>query len=114
MIKKIVKYPLVSLLSLASMLLVLGGSIWAYAAILSNGSAPYILHFDDVNGITAVGGVWNLVFMGVLGILIVLLNFFLALELEARDKILGKMVAGLTLVIAILLFIGFVAILSVN
>ena len=41
-------------------------------------------------------------------------NFFVALELEARDKVLGKVTAGLTLVMAILLFLGFVAILSVN
>lgn len=82
--------------------------------MLARGSAPYILHFNDIDGITKVGGITNLILMGILGVFIVVLNFFIALELEARDKILGRMVAGLTLVMAILLFIGFVAILSVN
>jgi hypothetical protein len=114
MIKNILKYRLVSLLSLASMLFVLGGSIWAYVVLLGSGSSPYILHFNDIDGITRVGGIENLVLMGILGFFIVVINFFVALELEARDKILGKVVAGLTLVMAILLFLGFVAILSVN
>jgi hypothetical protein len=114
MIKKILKYRLISLLSLASLVLVLGGSIWAYSSILSSGSAPFILHFNDIDGITKVGGIGDLVGMGILGVVIVVIDFFIALELEARDKILGKMVAGVTLIMAILLFLGFVAILNVN
>jgi hypothetical protein len=114
MIKKILKFWVVSLLSLVSLLFVLGGAIWDYVAVLHSGAAPYILHFNDIDGITKVGGISNLVLMGILGVFIVVMNFFITLELEARDKILGKIVAALTLVLAILLFIGFVAILSVN
>ena len=114
LIKKITTYRLVSLLSLASLLFILGGAIWSYAVLLNSGSAPFILHFNDIDGITNVGTAWNLVFMGILGVLIVVMNFFMALELEARDKVLGKIVAAVTLAGAILLFMGFVAILSVN
>jgi hypothetical protein len=114
MIKKIIKYRLVSLLSLASLAFVLGGSIWAYASLLNSGVAPFILHFNDIDGITRVGGIENLVLMGILGVFMVVIDFFVALELEARDKVLGKIVASVTLVMAILLFLGFVAILNVN
>jgi hypothetical protein len=114
MVKNILKYRLVSLLSLASLLLVLGGAIWSWSALAGSGSSPFILHFNDIDGITNVGGLGNLVMMGILAIFIVILNFFVALELEARDKVLGKIVASVTLAMAILLFIGFVAILNVN
>ena len=44
----------------------------------------------------------------------VIVNFFLALELEARDWFLGKIVAAATLVLSVLIFIAFAAIISVN
>lgn len=114
MIKKILHYRVVSLLFFASMVLVLGGAIWAIVAMLQTGTAPYILHFNDIDGITNVGGIGNIVLMGILGALIVWIDFLIALELEARDNVLGKIVAAVTLILAVLLFLGFVAILNVN
>lgn len=107
-------YWVVSLLSLISLLFVLGGAIWDYASLLNSGSAPYILHFNDIDGITKVGGLENLVLMGILGVIIVLINFLIAIELESRDEILAKMVSVATLVVSILLFLSFIAILNVN
>ena len=114
MIKNIIRYRLVSVLSLASLLFVLGGAIWCIVVLVASGSSPFILHFNDIDGITVVGGIFNIIFMGLLGVFIVVMNFFVSLELEARDKVLGKIVAGTTLLMSILLFIGFVAILNVN
>jgi hypothetical protein len=114
MIKKIATYRFVSLMSLASFLFVAGGFFWAYAALRNVGPQPLILHFNDLDGITSVGSFTDLLLMGILGTAIVIINFFLALELEARDRVLGKIVVSMTLIIAILLFLGFAAILNVN
>jgi hypothetical protein len=113
-LKKIVKYWLVSLLSFASLAFVLGGAIWACVVLMKVSTGPFILHFNDIDGITTVGGMESLIFMGILGVAIVALNFFIALELELRNRVLGKVLASLTLVVSILLFLSFVAILNVN
>ena len=113
-IKQFIKYRLVSILSLISLAIVLGGAIWACGSLAASGTPPFILHFNDIDGITRVGTLRNLVWMGVLGVIMVIMNFFIAIALEERDKVLGKIVAAVTLAAVVLLFIGFVAILSVN
>jgi hypothetical protein len=83
--------------------------------VLNNASSgPLILHFNDTIGITAIGSFASLLLMGILGMVIVIVNFFVALGLEARDKVLGKIVAVMTLVLAVLLFLAFAAIIKVN
>jgi hypothetical protein len=117
MIKKIIKYRFVSLASLASLAFVVGGFFWAYGVLRSAigpHMEPLILHFNDLDGITVVGRFSDILLMGILGALMVIINFFIAMELEERDGVLGKIVATVTLVLAILLFLGFVAILNVN
>ena len=114
MIKKISKYRLVSLLSLASFLFVAGGFFWALGALRTAVSGPIILHFNDMHGITHIGNFGDIILMGILGIAIVILDFFVALDLESRDNVLGKIMAVITLVIAILLFLSFAAIINVN
>jgi hypothetical protein len=101
-------------MSLASLAFVLGGAIWCCVVLSRTGSGPLILHFNDIDGITTVGGEESLVFMACLGVVIVILNFFIALELEMRDKVLGKIIVAFTLAISVLLFLSFVAILNVN
>lgn len=114
MIQKILRHRAISLVSLASLLLAGGGFIWAYVALSKITGSPLVLHFDDIAGITSVGGSGSLVFMGALGLVIVLMNFAIALELEERDRFLGRMVTGITFVFAALLFISFAAIINVN
>jgi hypothetical protein len=114
MVKKIVQYRAVGALGAAAVLFALGGFAWAYGALSSASSGPYILHFNDMTGITSVGGVDTIISMGILGLVITVMNFFIALELEERDIFLGKVVAGGTLIFAALLFIAFAAILNVN
>lgn len=114
MIKNISKYRLVSLLSLASFAFAAGGFFWALGALGGASSGPFILHFNDMQGITSIGGFGDLLLMGVIGMAIVIVNFFVALALEARDAVLGKLVAAMTLAMVILLFLAFVAIIKVN
>jgi hypothetical protein len=114
MIKNITKYRLVSLLSLASLAFAAGGFFWALGALRDISSGPLILHFNDMQGITSIGTFDGVILMGILGIAIIVMNFFIALGLEARDRVLGKIVAAMTLVMAILLFLAFTAIIKVN
>ncbi len=99
---------------LAALGFVLGGWVAAGLALRGVGDAPLILHFDDLQGVTAVGGWQGLAAIGALGIIVVALNLAIALELDARDRFLGKFVAALTLFFAVLLFMGFLAIMNVN
>ncbi len=111
--KRFLKYKILGDIFLASLILVAGGTVWAYAS-LRNVSGPLILHFNNLSGINQIGDAGELVWIGATGILMVLVNFIIATELEARDWFLGKLLAGGTLLLAILLFIGFAAIISVN
>lgn len=113
MVEKIKKHALVSCLLIASAAFVLGGFAWALA-VLQKPSFSLALHFNDLQGITAVGGTGVIIFSGIFGIVVVLVNGGLALELEERNHFFGTLTAVLTLVFAILLFIAFAAILSVN
>jgi hypothetical protein len=112
--KKILRHKVVSLVSLGSLLLVAGGCAWAWTSLAGIAGSSLVLHFDDIDGITAVGGPGSLIFMGALGVVVVLLNFAIALELEERDRFLGKITTAMTFIFAVLLFIAFAAIINVN
>jgi hypothetical protein len=115
MFKKILTHKFISALSLVSCLLSLSGIAWAWVALGNVADAtPLVLHFNDMHGITHVGGFAMLAFMGIFGVVIAVANGFVAVALDERDAVLGKMVAVLTLVFSILLFIGFASIISVN
>jgi hypothetical protein len=114
MIKKISGHRLVSLLSLVSLLFVAGGFFWAIGSLSGGAPGPLILHFNDMQGITAIGDFNGLLLMGILGLIVVVINFFIALDLEVRDNVLGKIVATMTLVMAILLFLACASIIKVN
>ena len=120
MIGKIARHRSISIIFLLSFLLVVGGFFWAYgklsgeAMVWNEGAGPFILHFNLFDGITATGDFSGIVSMGVLGAVIVILNFFIGMALEERDRTLSLAFAGATLAMAILLFLSFVAILNVN
>ena len=114
MFKKITKSKGVSIVSLISFAFVTAGSLWAYFALRGVANGPLILHFDDLSGITAVGSSASITFMGLFGMVVVLMNFAIALELDARDRFLGKLTAAITLIFSILLFVAFIAIINVN
>ncbi len=100
----------------AALAFVLGGFSWALVALgaQSGGAGPFILHFNDIDGITQIGMAGDMALAGIFAVIAVVANFVIALELDARDRVMGKIMAAITLVAAILLFIACAAILSVN
>lgn len=102
------------MLNVLAVLFVLGGFFWAYFALAAAGPGPFILHFNDIDGITGIGGLGTIVFMGLFGLLVTLMNFAIALEFERHDAFFGKFLSALSLAFAVLLFIGFASIIGVN
>jgi hypothetical protein len=113
MFKKITTHKFVSIFSGISLFFVLAGIGWSYFALRST-QAPLIVHFDDLRGITQTGGFGTFLAVGIFGLVVACLNSVIALELESRTPFFGKFVAVLTLAFAVLLFIGFSAIIGVN
>ncbi len=113
MLNRILRFKLVAGLGLAAILFVAGGWIWAYFT-LRRIAQPLILHWNALIGINLVGGLSDLTVIGIFGLSITLVNFFIALTLEERDRFLGKLVAGATFFFGLLLFITFAAIIGVN
>jgi hypothetical protein len=100
-------------LLVASLAFVLGGWIWAYLS-LRGATQPLILRFSNLTGITQIGSADHLIPMGLFGVSLVLVNGLIALTIEARDWFWGKFYAAATLVLAILIFIGFAAVISTS
>ncbi|MDO8536789.1 MAG: hypothetical protein Q7R94_00915 [bacterium] len=110
--KKVVKFRSISFIFLTSFLLIAGGCLWAYI-VLHNSSVPLILHFNDM-GINQIGSFWEILWIGITGIVMAIINFGIALELEERDWFWGKVLAAGTLLLGVLIFAGLAAIISVN
>jgi len=113
LLRKFSEHRVIGALFLVSVLLVGGAMAWAYGAFRIV-KGPLILHFDDLFGIDRIGGLGELLGMGVVGLVIVLTNFSIALVLDDRDWFLGKFLAAATVFLGILIFIGFAAIISAN
>jgi hypothetical protein len=96
-----------------SFLFVLGGMGWAYAA-LRDIEQPLIVHFTAAEGITEVGTIRTILLGGVFGLTMCAVNTAITLSLLARERFLGYLLAVATLLVSILLFIRFAAIISVN
>lgn len=114
MLKTITQHRVVSGLCIASLAFVVGGFAWVYTAFSNAGVGPFILHFNDMNGVTQIGGLGSIVAIGIFSTLIVLMNFAVATVFDERDPFLGKFLAGVTLLLAVLLFIGCASIVGVN
>ncbi len=108
--KRVLKYKLVSSIFFVSFAFVLGGALWSYSTL--RGYSYIILHY--AGNINQYGNVWDLLRVGALGLGVLLLSYWMALDLEERDWFLGKLLAAGVLFFSILLFIGFAAIISVN
>lgn len=113
MFHQLSKHKLISGLLAASALFVVGGFAWALIS-LGRINGPFIAHFDDLFGIAPAAGRGTVIFAGIFSMVAVFVNGCLAIEFEERNALFGKLTAILTLVFAILLFIAFAAILSVN
>ncbi len=112
--QKFKEHRTVVLLSAIAMVFILGGCVWSLSALGGVTGNPLILHWNETDGIKRVGGVGMVAFMGGFGALAALMNFFIAIEFDARGRFLGKWLAAMTLAFAVLLFIAFAAIINVN
>ncbi len=92
---------------------VLAATIWSYFA-LKDARQPLILHFNNLVGITQIGGVNSLVGAGITSIVVIAVNFVVTMELIKRDRFLGWSVATSTIFLAVLIFMSFAAIIGVN
>ena len=90
------------------------GFVWALIALSHVASPSLILHFNDIGGITSLGGIGSVVFIGCFGALVLFMDFAIAREFLSRDRFFARLVSVLALVLGILLFIGFVAIINAN
>jgi len=118
--KKLFDHRLITTLCAIALAFVLGGCLWAFFELQGVGSAAgnsLILHFNDLSGITQIGGIAIIIFMGIFGVLVTFMNFFIALEFDSRPakgRFFGRFLAAMTVVFAVLLFIAFAAIINVN
>ena len=111
--EKMIRHRYVSAVFALSACFVLAGWLWSFFALRSI-KEPLIIHFSSLTGITQTGTPGDLGKIGFIGLVVIAVNFLIALELEERDKFLGKFLAAVTLTLAVLLFIAFSAIISVN
>lgn len=112
MFKDLFKFKINTFSFGVSLIFVIGGWIWAYLA-LRGASTPLILRFN-AQGINQVGYFWDLAKVGIFGLGVVAVNFLISIELERRDRFLGKLAAVFTFFLSVLIFIYFAAIISVN
>ncbi len=94
-----------------SLLTVLGSWFWAWWVLRAT---PGLLIFSDYTGITQIGTITQIHQWGATGVIMVLVNFFLAQSLPSKYSRLGDILAGSTVFLAALLFMGLAAIISVN
>jgi hypothetical protein len=98
---------------ITSLVLVLTSLALAYFS-LKGIHQPLILHFSTYTGINQIGRLGDLLTFGITAIVIVGINTMLAFALKDRALILSRLIALVTIFLAVLLFIGFMAIISVN
>ena len=77
-------------------------------------SQPLIIHFDNIEGITRIGDIGDLLNIAGIGALIVLVNFAILYSLKSRDHFLANLFSVTTLFFVLLLFIGLAAIINAN
>lgn len=94
-------------------LLVAGAIAWAFTALRTI-SSQIIVHFDQYVLVDRFGSIWDLAAIGGFGLVLIGMNALCAEALRERDKALAFFVAAATLVMSILLFIGFSSIIRAN
>lgn len=111
--KKICQHKCLSVVFGCGFAFILGGlilAVWRLRGI----KQPLILHFNDYAGISRTGDSGYILWIGALSAIVVAINFLIALELAEKESYWGKFATAATLVFAVLIFIGFAAIINVN
>jgi hypothetical protein len=110
---KLVQHRIVAVLGALSFAFTGGGWLWAWLA-LKDKTYSLSLHWNNLVHVNQTGDIADLMGLGAFALLVVLLDFAVALELDQRDWFWGKFLASGALSFALLIFIGFAAIISVN
>lgn len=112
-VKKIAERRGIVLILAVSFILVLSVSAEAYFSLRNIGT-PIVTHWNNYSGIDRIGTSDDLLRMAFFGIIIVAANGALGLVLEPRNKFAAWLVASATLLMSVLHFILFIAIMGVN
>ncbi len=113
MFKKIIRDKFIFYFSVLSLALVLTSFLSAIL-ILGKINQVLIIHFSHLIGIDKVGSLSAIYWLGISGLFLVILNSFISYYLESKDDFLGKFLAAANLLMAVLIFIFFFAIISIN
>lgn len=104
---------LVTLSHLLALALAAGGWLWAWL-MLGNSSHSLILHFNELSHVNQRGDFSDLSGFAVFALGAIIIDYFIALELESREKFLARILTVSSVGLGLLIFIGFAAIISVN
>lgn len=96
-----------------SLILILGGWLWAYFKLRVI-EVPVVILYNSDQGVTRAGEVGEFLKVAIFGFLVVVINFFITAELEERSRFWAGLSAVFTVFLSILIFIYFAAIISVN
>lgn len=90
-------------------------SCYAMAVFSLRGvSGPLIVHFNDINGIDLTGGLREIAYMAVFGILAAAADYFLAVALVKRSLFWGYFTASMAVAVALLISVALGVIISTN
>ena len=112
-LREFFRYKIPNLVLVLSLTLVLGGWVWSYFDLRTI-SDPLIIHYSQEVGIDQVGYAGDLAKVGIFGIVVILINFLIAVEVEQKERFLGRLTSGVTFLLGLLIFIYFAAIMGVN
>jgi len=95
-------------------LLILLLAIMIFYATLGSITTPLIIHFDSYRGIDIVGGRAEVYAILILGLILILINLFLAEFIYKRERFLSYIFAFASLLISTLILMAISVIISVN
>jgi hypothetical protein len=110
---KLAQHRVVAILGAISLAFTGGGWLWAWL-VLKDKTYSLSLHWNNLVHVNQTGDIADLTGFGAFALLVVLTDFAVAVELDQKDWFWGKFLAAGTLAFALLIFIGFAAIISVN
>ncbi len=87
--------------------------IWVIFA-LSSSSQPQILRYADAMGIFKIGSVGDILMLIITGMIFAGANYFLAINLQGRNKFLSLLTSAVSIFICALIFIAVSAMIGVN
>ena len=110
---KFFKYRLNNLSLALGFTLIFGGWLWAYLKLRVI-EVPVVILYNSVEGVARAGDVREFLKVLVFGLLVILVNFFIAAELEERSRFWARLSSLFTVFLSVLIFIYFAAIISVT